>query len=225
MAGLDIRKCTQVIRPFKPRPFSADYCRSGHRQCGEKLRILGVTGSKLLIWEGESPASILSFSASYISISAGSVIFSAHTFVQFRVPYLSFLIENKKERRIKSNDKGQNRHPQVRGVYKKVTRKLALGKTRNVQGPADINSLNFQHRLSQKRVIRKSADFPACGGAREASEMYRLTCWQKYLSQLHRVFAPFNSHRSKEQMNNDSPPVQRHWLSNRVARTLVPAES
>jgi len=164
MAGQDIRKCTSVKRYFKPLTFPADFSRSGHRQRAENLRILGVTGSKSLIREGEPPAGSPSFSASYILIPAGSVIFSAYAFLRFRVLYLSLLIENQEERRIKSNEKGQRRHPQVGRVYTKVARKSAMWTTRNPREPAEINSLNFHHRLPLKRLIRKSAGFPAPGG-------------------------------------------------------------
>lgn len=175
MAGRAIKSCTPVKRCFRTRTFPPGFSRLGRGESADNLRILILISPNSLIRESDAPASYPSFSAGWLKISASQIIFSAYSFFRLHALYLSLLIEIQKERRIGSDEKGQNTHPRVSGVYTKVARKLALWITSDLRRLTDDKYLKFQTRISKKPLIRASAGFAACGGSFWSMVLYRGT--------------------------------------------------
>ncbi len=220
--GRVTKKCTQVKPYSKPPTFPADFGRPDHRQYAENWWILTDAHSKSLIWEGKAPTSYLAFSTSFASASIIFVFISINTFWRVCVPYISLLIESKRERRIENTEKAENSHPPVYRVYEKVVHQFPSIKTANWWKVVEVILLNLKRNLTGKTPFHQNIKNAACGWACEGLEMYRSTRW---IDKLHRVSAVLNSHRSPEQTKINFPLVHDHRFYNRVSQTLMSAES
>ncbi|MGK7346046.1 MAG: hypothetical protein ACNS63_09590 [Candidatus Nitrospinota bacterium M3_3B_026] len=175
MAGQVIKSCTPVKRCFRTRTFPPDFSRSGRGEGADNWWILILIRPNSLIRESDPSTSHPPFSTSFASTSTIFASFSTRPFSRPRPFYLSLLIDFKGERRTGSDEKIQNTHPPVAGVYEKAVHQFPPKKIADWWKVVEVNCLKYLTALIEDTPLPPIHQCAACGGSFWPMVSYRGT--------------------------------------------------